>query len=169
MNRQIQAFMLGLLTLPLAATAGEMAAKSIEAAVDAGFTEFERQLVEKYYGKRPVPVEETREADDDPGKDKSKSGGKDKGKGKGKNGKDLPPGLAKRDELPPGLAKRDTLPPGLARRNLPDDLEKQLPPPPKGYVRRVVDDVDQAVVVLIDEATGQVADIIKDVIIPKGQ
>ncbi|MBI2992590.1 MAG: hypothetical protein HYY48_00235 [Gammaproteobacteria bacterium] len=164
MNRFIHACMLSLFVLPVAAIAGEMAEKSIEAAVDAGFTEFERQLIEKYYGKRPQPVEETRERETDSGKDKSGKKGKDKG-----SNKDMPPGLAKRDQLPPGLAKRDTLPPGLAKRNLPDDLEKQLPPPPKGYTRRVVDDVDQAVVVLIDEATGQVADIVKDIIIPKGR
>ena len=165
MNRLINTFIFALLALPVTAAAGEMAAKSIEAAVDAGFTEFERQLIEKYYGKRPQPVEETQrqEQEKESGKDKSKSSKKGKG-----NGKDLPPGLAKGDQLPPGLAKRDTLPPGLAKRDLPADLEKQLPPPPKGYVRRVVDDVDQVVIVLIDEATGKVADIIKDVIIPKG-
>lgn len=31
-------------------------------------------------------------------------------------GKDLPPGLEKRNTLPPGLEKRDTLPPGLEKR-----------------------------------------------------
>jgi hypothetical protein len=32
-------------------------------------------------------------------------------------GKDLPPGLEKKDNLPPGLDKRETLPPGLEKRN----------------------------------------------------
>ncbi len=48
----------------------------------------------------------------------------------------LPPGLAKRDRLPPGLERqlelRGTLPPGLRGRiyAVPDDLERELPPPP---------------------------------------
>ncbi|MGH8247535.1 MAG: hypothetical protein ACREUU_14010, partial [Gammaproteobacteria bacterium] len=58
-------------------------------------------------------------------------------------------------------------PPGLAKRDLPKDLEKELPPPPEGYERRIVDDVDQAVVVLVEKATGKVADIIKHIAIPK--
>ena len=67
------------------------------------------------------------------------------------------------DTLPPGLARRDILPPGLAQRDLPADLEEQLPPPPAGYERRIVGD---SAVVLIDTATGMVADIIKDILIP---
>ena len=49
---------------------------------------------------------------------------------------DLPPGLAKKDRLPPGLEKqlvrRGGLPPGLQKRlqACPEDLERQLPPPP---------------------------------------
>jgi hypothetical protein len=49
---------------------------------------------------------------------------------------DLPPGLAKKDRLPPGLEKqlvpRGELPPGLQKRlqPCPEDLERQLPPPP---------------------------------------
>lgn len=52
------------------------------------------------------------------------------------NQDDLPPGLAKRDRLPPGLerqlALRGHLPPGLEKRmhRCPDDLERELPPPP---------------------------------------
>ncbi len=53
-------------------------------------------------------------------------------------GENLPPGLAKRDRLPPGLEKqlreRGTLPPGLQKRmyDVPEDLERRLPPPPSG-------------------------------------
>ncbi len=144
------------------AQAGEVAEKSIAAAVDAGFTELERQLVEKYFGKMPAD-KATDESDD---ADEEDTGGKDhKGK-KGKHGgkdKGLPPGLAKRDSLPPGLAKRESLPPGLAKRTLPQDLEEQLPPPPEGYERQIIGD---AAVVLINKATGKVADIIKDILIP---
>jgi hypothetical protein len=153
---------LALTVMTPAAQAGDMADSAIEKAVDAGFTELERQMVEKYFGKMPADAKaattlET-DGDDDGGKGhkgkKDKHGGKDKG---------LPPGLAKRDSLPPGLAKRETLPPGLAKRNLPADLEEQLPPPPEGYERQIIGD---AAVVLIDKATGKVADIIKDILIP---
>jgi hypothetical protein len=133
-----------------AVQATDMADSVIEKAVDAGFTDLERQMVEKYFGKMPVPAttEATVESED----------GANGGKGKGG-----PPGLAKRDSLPPGLARRETLPPGLATRDLPADLEEQLPPPPAGYERQIVGD---SAVVLIDKATGKVADIIKDILIP---
>lgn len=75
-----------------------------------------------------------------------------KGKRKGP-----PPGLAKRDSLPPGLAKRDTLPPGLARRDLPNDLERRLSRLPRGTRRSLVGDD----IVLIEEATGLVIDILR--------
>ncbi len=142
-----------------ATQAADSTDSAIEKAVDAGFTDLERQLVEKYFGKMPTDAksEATLETDGDGNGGKGK---KDKHGGKGKG---LPPGLAKRDSLPPGLAKRETLPPGLAKRSLPADLEEQLPPPPAGYERQIIGD---AAVVLIDKATGKVADIIKDILIP---
>ena len=153
-----------LLALSAPAGAEIQADSAIEAAIDAGFSDLERQVIEEYYGKRPRAVETAGDPDREPKEKKKKGGGKDKGK----DG-DLPPGLAKRDQLPPGLAKRETLPPGLAKRGLPDDLEKKLPPPPKGYRREIVDATDYAVVVLVHEATGVVADLIKDVVIPHGK
>src|SRR5258708_2169120 len=57
---------------------------------------------------------------------------------------DLPPGLAKRDRLPPGLERqlrvRGTLPPGLRKKMLPcpQELERQLPPPPPGSAHVVI-------------------------------
>ena len=86
------------------------ATSAIEKAVDAGFSELERQMIGKYFGDQY-----TRNMDDDDG-DSGKTKKKDKSK---KSKKGMPPGLAKKDELPPGLAKR----------NLPDDLERKLPPP----------------------------------------
>ena len=143
------------LSLPTGnALAGDVASKSIEAAVDAGFSEFERQLIYKYFGRLPADDDHEYRHDED-------YGGHDKHKG----GKGMPPGLAKRGgALPPGLAKRETLPPGLARRALPEDLERELPPPPAGYERRIVED---AAIVLINKATGEVADIIKDAVLDK--
>lgn len=152
------------LAFPASILAGEIAEKSIEAAVDAGFGEMERQLIEKYYGKIPR-VSDAAESEDDA---KTTKDDRDSGKGGKKKGdKGLPPGLAKRDTLPPGLAKRESLPPGLAKRGLPSDLEGQLPPAPEGYERQIVEDaaLGTAAVVLIHRATGVVADIVKDVVI----
>ena len=76
----------------------------------------------------------------------------------------LPPGLAKRETLPPGLQRQlqrnGTLPPGLMRRlqPLPADLEGVLAPVPEG-VRRVVWGGN---VILLDEQTQQITDLIVD-------
>lgn len=76
----------------------------------------------------------------------------------------MPPGLAKRDELPPGLdrqlTERGTLPPGLAKRDLPADLAGRLPRR-GGKTERVIVDDD---IVLIDKATERVLDVIGDVV-----
>jgi hypothetical protein len=163
MKRILLSIFLPTLLLPVPLAAEIQADSAIEAAIDAGFSDVERQIIEEYYGKRPRSGGTPTEPEKEPGGKK-----KGAGKNKGKDG-DLPPGLAKRDELPPGLAKREVLPPGLAKRSLPDDLEKQLPPPPKGYRREIIDEVDYAVIVLVHEATGVVSDLIKDVVIPHGK
>lgn len=133
--------------------ADDIVKSAVEKAIDAGFSEIEREIIGKYY-KKEAPVEE-----------KTTTSKKD-GKKSKKSKKGLPPGLAKKDQLPPGLEKQlqknGTLPPGLAKRGLPDDLESQLPAPPEGYERQVVED---AAVVLINKATGKVVDIIKDVVL----
>lgn len=130
--------------------ADDMATSSLEKAVDAGFTQLERDMIGKYYQEH-----QTSRTYSDEDRTRTK---KSKNK-KSKRG--LPPGLAKRDKLPPGLEKQlqknGTLPPGLAKRNLPTALERQLPPPPKGYERQIVED---ATVVLVNKATGKIADII---------
>lgn len=83
-----------------------------------------------------------------------------KGQGKDK----APPGLAKRDALPPGLAKRDVLPPGLQGRGLPDTLAARLPAAHPGTSRiQVGRDV-----VLIENATRRVLDVLQDVLQPQG-
>lgn len=75
----------------------------------------------------------------------------------------LPPGLAKKKKLPKGLrkqlAKNGHLPPGLEKRRLPSDLERELSPLPRGYVRvQIGGDV-----VLLNESTQVIADIVYDV------
>jgi hypothetical protein len=78
----------------------------------------------------------------------------------------LPPGLAKREELPPGLQRHlernGTLPPGLQKRiqPLPAKLDSQLPKPAPGTRRVVV----AGNVVLLEERTSKVLDIVRDVI-----
>lgn len=133
-----------------AVMADDIATSALEKAVDAGFSELERDMIGKYYQRHQT----SKSYSDEDRTSKTK-----------KSKKGLPPGLAKRDRLPPGLEKQlqknGTLPPGLAKRNLPTDLERQLPPPPKGYERQIIED---ATVVLVNKATGKIADIIYDAV-----
>jgi hypothetical protein len=119
---------------------------AVDKAIEGGFSELEKQVIEKYFKRANSESVETEE--------KNK---KDKGKG-------LPPGLAKKEKLPPGLAmqleKNGTLPPGLAKRDLPEDLNAELPDPVEGLERAIVDNA----VVLVEKATGKIVDILKDVV-----
>ncbi|MES9855620.1 MAG: hypothetical protein ABW166_03325 [Sedimenticola sp.] len=114
-------------------------------------SEFERQLIRDYFHSNPDTSNKPYA--------KKKRG---KGKVKGKKSKGLPPGLAKRKKLPPGLAKQlernGHLPPGLDKRDLPNNLERMLPAPSSGQQRVVVD----RDVLLIEEASGLILDILKD-------
>lgn len=126
-----------------------------------GFTAEERRIIREVLGtvKRVRDYNGDRDDDRRHGKkhDRKKGGAWD-------DGKSLPHGLAKRGgDLPPGLErhieKYGTLPPGLQGRALPDDLERRLPKSRKGTKRVIIDDD----VLLIEEATGLVLDILKDV------
>ncbi|MDH4030510.1 MAG: anti-virulence regulator CigR family protein [Chromatiales bacterium] len=66
--------------------------------------------------------------------------------------KGLPPGIAK------NLARGKPLPPGIAKQYLPQDLRRQLPPPPDGYDRIVV----AGKVLLIELATQIVRDVLTE-------
>ncbi len=116
-------------------------------AIEAGFTELERQIIEEYFGGHEGEKQQQQQ------KEKGKPGSKK-----------MPPGLAKKKELPTGLQKQlernGTLPPGLAKRELPDDLEKKLPKTASGLERTIVD----TSVVLIEKASGRIVDIIQDVV-----
>lgn len=78
----------------------------------------------------------------------------------------LPPGLAKREELPPGLQRHlernGVLPPGLQKRlqPLPTSLSRRLPRTPAGVRRGVLN----GNVVLVEERTSRVLDIMHDVL-----
>ena len=132
----------------LSSHAGADVAKAvIDKAIEGGFTELEKQIIDKYFKKTNNET------------NTSGSKGKKKSKKKG-----LPPGLAKKEKLPPGLAKQlernGTLPPGLAKRDLPAGLESELPDPVEGLERTIVDNA----VVLVEKATGRIIDIMKDVV-----
>lgn len=172
--------------LALAAAPGAMAQTNMPGGV---LTQEERTLIRDYFGKKLGEVMGTRKEadeshekketakadkdDDDDAKGRGHKGkghkakGKHKGKGKSKGkgrGKGLPPGLAKRSALPPGLQRqldeRGALPKGLRTDDLPDDLEKKLPPIREQFKRVVVDDD----VVLIERGTNRVLDILEGVI-----
>jgi len=142
-----------LICLPSVVCAEDIARAAVEAGINASFSEVERQLIKKYFGGVTTTV--TREEQTTATKPKGKKGNKG-----------LPPGLAKRNQLPPGLEKQlqknGTLPPGLAKRSLPPDLEQQLPPAPAGYKRQIV---DNSTIVLVQAATGLIADVITDIVI----
>ena len=129
-------------------SSAEMAPKSDNPVLEAVFDAVEKETIGEYY-------KNEREENDKDKKAKNKS--KDKSKS-------LPPGLAKKETFPPGLAKRievkGELPPGIQKRDLPEDLLDRLPPAKEG-TKRVVADGD---VVLIEEATGVVLDVLRDVI-----
>jgi len=149
MKKLILVFVLsatGFFSFPTYADA-EVAKAVIDKAIEGGFSELEKQIIEKYFKKTK---NETKTAD-------SKSKKKNKKKG-------LPPGLAKKEKLPPGLAKQlqrnGTLPPGLAKRGLPNDLNSELSDPAEGLERAIVDNA----VVLVEKATRRIVDIIREVI-----
>jgi hypothetical protein len=131
------------LAQPAAAGDAYDAASGMAAAV---FTEVEKRVIRDYYRQR--------HGDDYKNRTRHK-----------KSKKGLPPGLAKKDRLPPGLQKQlqrnGRLPPGLAKRALPADLEYRLPHRSHRYERVIAD----GRVLLVDRASGIIADIISDLIL----
>jgi hypothetical protein len=130
-----------------AADTNKVVDAAIGGAIEAGFSELERQLIGEFYGRD--------------GDRNSSSAKKQARQGKG----GMPGGQAGRGKLPPGLAqqlhKNGTLPPGLAKRALPGELQQQLPPLRAGYERQIIED---ATIVLVETATGRIVDIITDAI-----
>ena len=118
----------------------------IKEGVHAAFHELERQLIYRYFDDHVVVDHgyESRYSDHDTGYKKHK----------GKN-KQLPPGIQKKPD------RGGSLPPGIAKRNLPIDLEDQLPPAPRGYERVIVGND----VVLAEINTGIIADILTDAVL----
>ena len=89
----------------------------------------------------------------------SGGGGEQDGQGKGKKKKKNKG--AGNQGIPPGLAKKGgALPPGIAKRQLPNNLLSQLPPPPQGYERVIVDKD----ILLVHIATQVVHDVLEHVL-----
>lgn len=135
----------------------------IESAIEGGFSEIERQMIDRYYANQ----HRQHSSYDSEHEGRSGTGTKHKdkkAKGKNKDKKKMPPGLARKDQLPPGLQRQyqrnGQLPPGLAKRELPTDLNASLPAINRG-LERVVVDTD---VLLVETATGMVRDILYDIV-----
>jgi Ni/Co efflux regulator RcnB len=158
MRKKSSAILLSILFLVSAPelVVGDVVKDIAKKAAEAAFSEAERQAIEKYYEvTAPIRGEEYEmghdDDDDEYTNNKKKNEGKKKNKGKGKNkSKELPKGIAKK------LERGGTLPPGIAKRGLPVNLEKELPPAPKGYERILSD----GKVILSNIATGVISDII---------
>ena len=133
------------------ARADDVATAVVREGVKASFDELERQMIYKYFGEHTAYREEQNydhEHEYEREHDYKKKDGNGKKKG-------LPPGIKKK------LERGGTMPPGIAKRNLPDDLDHQLPPPPHGYERTIVGND----VVLVDIDTGKIADIVTDALL----
>lgn len=145
MHKLVFIIVISLLSSSFPAYADSNVTKAVlDKAIESGFSEFERQIIEKYF--KNTKTESSQSED------------------KKKKNKKLPPGLAKKEKLPPGLAKQlqrnGILPPGLAKRDLPEELNTKLPAPVEGLERTIIDNA----VVLVEKATGRIVDILKDVV-----
>ena len=120
------------------------------------FSAVEKKIIEDFFGEQAADAILRTKKDKTKKNKNAKEGGGNKNKNaksKGMSG-ELPPGLAKHIE------KHGTLPPGLAKQELPPGLAKRLGSTRSGLERLIVGDD----VVLVEEATGVVYDIIKDIV-----
>lgn len=147
------------------------------------FAEEETQRIKDFFERRAAVLGKDKSGEDDTAADRDdddndndiessvgKKGGaqaSDKGKGKSAKGRGKGRGAQNagrgRPSMPPGIAKNlergKELPPGIARNYLPSALEAELPTY-EGKSRVVIDDD----VVLVDDTTGVIVDIIQDVL-----
>jgi hypothetical protein len=153
-------FLATLISLPTSVfSANETAEEIVMGAVDAAFSELERQIINGYYGETVAGKKKKKSTneDEDNGDDvdkKEKKSRKDK-KDKKKGG--LPPGIAKK------LERGGQLPPGIAKRYLPEDLEGKLPPAAEGFERIE----SEGKVLLVEVATGVIVDMIDTITKPE--
>lgn len=130
------------LTLALAAPAGAQTLPSGQVVTDVVFTTAERKIICEYF-KVPCPSE-------------AKDSESTKGKGKAEKGEKAGK-VEKADKGEKGGGKG--MPPGLAKREMPTDLASKLPT--RAGLETVI--VDKSVV-LVEEATNTVLDVIANVV-----
>ena len=130
--------LMAVMALAIASAGWTAASRAADAAgVEVSFSLNEKEIISSFFG--------------------NEGGGDQGGKGKGKNKNK---GVGNQG-MPPGLAKKGgALPPGIAKRQLPGNLVSQLPPPPQGYERVIVD----SDVLLVNIATQVVHDVLTDVL-----
>lgn len=124
--------------LALVLTGALCSAGAVAGGTAAAFSSEEIALIRDYYLLQGAP--------------ETDHGGKGKQAGK-QASKGLPPGIAK------NLARGKPLPPGIAKRQLPEDLNRRLPPVRSGYERAVVD----GKVVLVEAASQVISDVLFDI------
>lgn len=117
----------------LTATLGAPSGATAEPSVGVEFSKDEIRIIASWY-------------DDHGSHDRDKAGKKKAGH--------LPPGIAK------NLSRGKAMPPGIARQYLPDELRRQLPPPPRGFERVVID----GKILLVEVATRIIHDILLDAV-----
>ena len=139
-----------LLNSGMPAYADDAAKAVVREGVKASFAELERQMIYKYFGEHREYYQEHEYENEHEAEDSQ-------GKGNKHKKKDLPPGIAKK------LERGGTMPPGIAKQYLPHELDRDLPPAPHGYERRVVG----SDVLLVEINTGRIADIITDAVLGK--
>jgi Ni/Co efflux regulator RcnB len=81
---------------------------------------------------------------------------KGRGNGGGRSG-GLPPGIAR------NLERGKPLPPGIAKQHLPAGLVAELPPPPDGFERIILD----GKILLVEIATQVIHDVLTDVLLDR--
>ncbi|MDH5557890.1 MAG: RcnB family protein [Alphaproteobacteria bacterium] len=141
--------LMAVIALSVGAGGWATASRSADAAsVEVGFSLNEKQIISRFFA-------------DEAGGDSDGANPQDgQGKGKGKEKKKKNKGVGNQG-MPPGLAKKGgALPPGIAKRQLPTTLLSQLPPPPQGFERVIVDKD----VVLVNIATQVVHDVLEHVL-----
>ena len=189
----LSCFLIGAALAPVAAqergSSMENMGKTAVAAASSAFSEEESLRIKEFFERRATVLGQgkasegntaaDRNGDDDDndiessagqkGEAQARGNAKSKGKSKGKSAKGRGKGRGAqnagrgRPSLPPGIAKNlergKELPPGIARNYLPSALEADLPTY-EGKSRVVIDDD----VVLVDDTTGVIVDIIQDVL-----
>lgn len=118
-----------------------MSVVAAEVGINVEFSENEISIISVYYR--------------DHANTEVQKGNGNKGNGNNKGQKSLPPGIAK------NLQRGKALPPGIAKQFLPIGLIEELPAPPRGFERIIVD----GKILLVEIATQVIYDVLEDLIL----